>query len=383
MSDADQVRLERIAGKLGVETHGFELGPPLPEDVVADFERRHDVVLPSAYRLFVTELGNGSAGPGPGLSRLASCCGHRRSGHLAQPSPYLPGPRYLGDWEQRYEAPPSQDRIFMPGTLEVASHGCSLVTRLIVTGPARGRLINLDYEGPIGPYVVEDADFLAWCERWLDEAAAGYDVGWFGEGLPLDEPELVAVLDGDPSPARRARAGSSLLSLPMVSDSAWSALVGAVTTDGDAAVRASLWDLLKWRRHKHERRLDDVEPMADDIARHARSCTPPDLDALDVLRRLTLADVLPELASTDLERCRRAAFGLTQLAWATEESPRPEALDDVVGGLLRAADPILRSHGVVAVDRFGLTRLHPVLRELLETETDPWVRYHLGWCLSE
>ena len=55
--------------------------------------------------------------------------------------------------------------MFLPGTLNIASHGCSLVTRLVVTGPARGRLLNLDCEGPAGPYVVEDADFLAWYER--------------------------------------------------------------------------------------------------------------------------------------------------------------------------------------------------------------------------
>ena len=71
-----------------------------------------------------------------------------------------------------------------------------------MTGPARGRLLNLDYEGPVGPDVVEDAGFLAWYERWLDEAVAGYDVGWFGERLPLDEPGLIAAL-----PATRHQSG--------------------------------------------------------------------------------------------------------------------------------------------------------------------------------
>lgn len=89
----------------GVDAHGFKLGTPLSEAMVAEFEKRHEVTLPPAYRLFVTELGNGGAGPGYGLSRLnTSCCTHRRSGHLAQASPYLPGPRYRDDWEQRYEA---------------------------------------------------------------------------------------------------------------------------------------------------------------------------------------------------------------------------------------------------------------------------------------
>ncbi|GAA2404548.1 hypothetical protein GCM10010191_10350 [Actinomadura vinacea] len=390
MFDADHVRLGRIADKLaaaravpvpprafGVEEHRFELGPPLPEAMAAEFEERHEVALPAAYRLFVTELGDGGAGPGYGLCRLStSCCAHRRSGHLAQPSPYLPGPRYPGDWEQRYEDPPGSDRIFLRGTLEIAHHGCSLVTRLIVTGSARGRLLNLDQEGPVGPYVVEDADFLAWYERWLDEAIAGYDIGWFGERLPLDEHALIAVLSNDPSPARRSRAGESLLQLPVLSDSSWSSLVGTMTTDVHATVRAVLWDLLRWQRHQHQRRLNNAEAIADDVAQYARSCTPPDLEALSVLRRLTFTDILPELACHDLERRQRAAYHLIGQPWEFEQA---DLLDDVARRLLDDADPLLRSQGIAVVSRFGLVSLHPRLRELQKSETDPWVQHHLGW----
>jgi hypothetical protein len=232
--------------------------------------------------------------------------------------------------------------------------------------------------------VVEDADFLAWYERWLDEAIAGYDVGWFGERLPLEEPELVAVLTDDPSPARRARAGESLLRLPAISDGAWTALVGSMATDVDPTVRAELWDLLKWRRHKHQRRLDDAEAIADDIARYARSCTPAGLEALGVLGRLTFTDVLPELACHDLERRRCAAYHLVRPSWgAGKEKPRQDLLDDVAGGLLNDPDPLLRSHGIAVVRWFGLSRLHPLLHALRETETDPWVCFNLDWFLSE
>ena len=154
MADADHVRLGRIAEKLatarawparpeafGARQHGFKLGDPLPEAVVADFEERHEVALPAAYRLFVVELGDGGAGPGYHLSQLSEAC-HPGCGpgHLARPSPYLPGPRYPEDWEQRHEEPPGPGRTFLPGTLTIAHHGCTLVTQLVVAGPARGRL---------------------------------------------------------------------------------------------------------------------------------------------------------------------------------------------------------------------------------------------------
>jgi hypothetical protein len=251
-----------------------------------------------------------------------------------------------------------------------------------VTGPARGRLLNLDTDGPTGPYVAEDADFLAWYERWLDEAVAGYDVGWFGERLPLEEPELTAVLAGDPSPERRARAGESLLHLPAVSDSAWTALSDAMTTDVNATVRAMLWKALGWRGRMHQRKLDDADAIADEIARYARSCTPLDLEALSILRRLTVADALPDLAERDLERRRQAAY---RLAWdfGMAKTVSQGLLHEVVDRLLSDADPLLRSHGVAVVRQFRLARLRPRLRELHKTENDPWVQHWLSWCLAE
>jgi hypothetical protein len=72
-----------------------------------------------------------TAGPGYHLSQLSAAwytgC---LPGRLAQPSPYLPGPRYPEDWAQRHEEPPGPDRTFLPGTLTIAHHGCSLVTQL-------------------------------------------------------------------------------------------------------------------------------------------------------------------------------------------------------------------------------------------------------------
>lgn len=362
----------------GVEGHGFKLKAPSPEAVVAEFEERHEVALPPAYRLFVTELGDGGAGPGYGMPRLSdSCDGPCRAGHLARPSPYLPGPRYPFDWEERHEEAPGPGRVFLPGTLTVASHGCSLVTQLVVTGPARGRLVNLDGGGSLGPYVLEDVGFLAWYERWLDEAVAGYDIGWFGERLPLDEPGLIAVLAVDPSPARRARAGESLLKLPQISGSAWTALSVAMTTDPSAAVRATAHDLLRSRQHKHQPRPDDAGAVEDEIAAYARSRTPLDLEALRNLGRLTFADVLAELADHDLERRRRAAYWL---AWIPKTAPQGP-LDDAAARLLSDTDPLARSHGVTAVHWLRLARLYPRVRELRNSETDPWVQHHLNWCL--
>jgi hypothetical protein len=373
--------LPALPTAFGVQQHRFELGAPLPEAAVADFEARHGVLLPEAYRLFVTEVGDGGAGPGYRLDRLGELCDRVcRPGHLAQASPYLPGPRYLGDWAERYEDPPGPDQNFLRGTLAIANHGCSLSTCLIVTGPARGRLFNLDVEGHVGPYVVEDVDFLAWYERWLDEAVAGYDVGWFGERLPLDESALIAALAEDPSPARRVRAGESLLSLPTVSDNAWIALTDAVYTDPDPIVRAELLHVLTRQRRDRQRRPDPDASLADEIAQLARSGPRPAFKALALVQKLTLDDLLPELAGPDLERRRAAAY---HLAWNFPGPARSTVPHDVLDGvaqrLLTDPDPLLRCHGIAVVRWCDLTSLFPALDDLQDAETDPWVREHLNW----
>ncbi|MEU8078949.1 hypothetical protein AB0B31_26350 [Catellatospora citrea] len=258
------------------------------------------------------------------------------------------------------------------------------MSRLIVTGEARGRLINLDDEGPLGPYVVEDVDFLAWYERWLDESMAGYAVGFFGERLPLGEADLIAALAADPSPARRLRAGMSLLQLPAVSDDARTALGRAMADDPDPTLRAELLDHLGWwtldRRHQPEA----FAKAADVVARHARSCAPPGLEALATLRRLTFHDILRELSSQDPERRRSAAYLLGHSFGQVSRDGVPEStLDGVTRRLLDDRDPLLRYHGVAAVGRFELAHLHPLLRELRESEQDPWVLHHIRWQLAD
>ncbi|GAA4926362.1 SMI1/KNR4 family protein [Actinoplanes utahensis] len=355
-------RLERITAKLPA---GLRLNPPLTEAQVAAFEADHGVTLPEEYRLFVTRLGDGD---NDRVLRLADT----DPAGLNRPSPYLPGPRYQGDWEQRHEEPPGPRRTFLPGTLTIAGHGCSLYTHLVVSGPARGRLFNVDVDGPAGPYILEDSGFLAWYERWIDETAAGFDVGWFGENLPLPEPDLLTVLAEDPAAHRRARAGETLLRLPVVSGAVRAAVDRAARSDRDPQVRADLLQVLgRW----------NDEAARIELAAYARSVDPPGLRALSWCDRLGLDDILPELAHPDRERRRVAAY---ELAWNLGglEPVAAEALDPVARRLLRDPDPLLRCHGVALVWRRGLVHLHPLLDEMGTSETEPWVRFEIAWCLS-
>src|SRR5437764_10506 len=56
-------RRDRHRRVFGSGSHQYKLNPPLAVSVIEAFEKRYDVSLPGDYRSFITEIGNGGAGP--------------------------------------------------------------------------------------------------------------------------------------------------------------------------------------------------------------------------------------------------------------------------------------------------------------------------------
>ncbi|MEH0936058.1 SMI1/KNR4 family protein [Micromonospora psammae] len=185
-------RLTRVAAKLeaaasmpgdpvmfGAAAHRFRIGPPLPEDAVVAFEERHGVRLPADYRGFITMVGHGGpgrfggAGPFYGLHSLEDwdmgLRGMPDTTTLARPFPAEPG-RVYEDWLAEV-APGDEDEPYS-GTLALSDQGCGYLSLLVVSGPARGRVID-NCESKAGPIFTGDQDFLSWYERWLDAVRAG------------------------------------------------------------------------------------------------------------------------------------------------------------------------------------------------------------------
>ncbi len=54
----------------GSQVHKYEFAPVVLSSVINDFEYRHNIRLPKAYREFLTQVGNGGAGPDNGLFPL-------------------------------------------------------------------------------------------------------------------------------------------------------------------------------------------------------------------------------------------------------------------------------------------------------------------------
>jgi HEAT repeat protein len=256
VSDAD-ARIVRILDKLarvrqdkktcfGANEHKFVLNPPLPERAVAQFEAEHGVRLPVAYRSFLTEVGNGGAGPYYGIFPLSKwgdfaswVADDVPPDWLARPCRLVPAdsswgtvaPTDVSDrlgWLDR--AGVSRDLIHEAyfGTLALGSQGCTHQMLLVVTGSWPGRIVYVDADHQ-PPYFVDSPDFLGWYERWLDELLGDYEMSWFGIGMTGTENDFRRVLaDPTATAARRIHAADGVLRLPRVDPSTTPYLLGGL-----------------------------------------------------------------------------------------------------------------------------------------------------------
>lgn len=244
----------------GASAHDYQLGPPLDEDSVRAFEVEHGVTLPDAFRAFLTRVGHGGPGPYGGAGPYYGLYGlegwedfvswiadETPADWLRRPSPLRPGSNELPETDidevPDEDWPPEELLGMYAGVMTVGTRGCTYVTGLIITGESRGRVVYLDADHYEPPYVVRDADFLDWYERWLDELLAGYQSSWFGYGPAGGEEQLLQIIQEHEDSELVAEAIGNLHKLPQLSDDVWD-VVAARIADDSSSVRVRVIRLL-------------------------------------------------------------------------------------------------------------------------------------------
>ncbi len=199
----ERLRLSPHPGRVfGADLHHFHLYPVLTDDRVADFEDRYRFRLPHEYRRFLTEVGNGGAGPFYGLFPLGMVdkgVGHapweRADWLVGDPAATFP---HADRWDSEFD--PSVEDVseeewaiaeaanwspaLVGGAVPICHAGCSLRYWIVVTGPLAGDIwydARVDWGG-FSPVRVDGRrlSFLPWYRRWLEEAARVAE----GSGIP-------------------------------------------------------------------------------------------------------------------------------------------------------------------------------------------------------
>jgi hypothetical protein len=187
----------------GASAHRYYMGPVLSEKVVSTFEAAHQISLPADYRLFLTSVGNGGAGPYYGLSLLADTTSGARPG---EPLPWTKAvfvcdPSHVGltaaDIDPQ-KSDGSELTMPLPGSLFLTHEGCGYYQFLVVNGPAYGTIWS-DWRPADCGLVPSGLTFVLWYRRWLERCLAriareGF-VDQLAHGMP--QADVIQLLGND------------------------------------------------------------------------------------------------------------------------------------------------------------------------------------------
>jgi hypothetical protein len=171
------------------DTHKYLMNVPATEEEVSAFEKKHSIQLPDCFRAFLLVIGNGGpghrgsgAGPGCGIYPLGYGVAEEnflQNNCLLDPemttdqwellTEFEHGDTNISDEQYRQEA----GKLF-GGVLPLGTQGCTYIHALVLNGPHKGRVVNLDYNYMMLPiFTPNTTNFLDYYEQWLDRVIDG------------------------------------------------------------------------------------------------------------------------------------------------------------------------------------------------------------------
>lgn len=169
----------------GAEKHKHQLNPPVPASSLVEFEKEFGVALPDDFAAFLTQLGDGGAGPYYGLyplkkivaqlRRSQQYCRDRnlRPPDLVRRFPFTRDDALSVVGKAKSDLVVPEDDVALEGevdgAIEICEYGCGGFFWLVVSGEQRGNVWSTD--GCAWWPAAEDTsrmDFLWWYESELD-----------------------------------------------------------------------------------------------------------------------------------------------------------------------------------------------------------------------
>lgn len=185
--------------QFGSSRHKYKLNPVISAESVLKAERKYNFKLPEDYFWFITNVGNGGAGPYYGLKSFS--LDKEKYLKLLGKETMLSPMRSKEEYDQficKYEECEEDEydelnEELWQGLLYLGTQGCTMNIHLILSGEYRGKIIYGDYDR-YRPFFPSTNNFLEWYENWLLETSKGYDMTWYGSKLLGDEESLISKI---------------------------------------------------------------------------------------------------------------------------------------------------------------------------------------------
>lgn len=178
----------------GASKHRYKLNPPISVPFVKSIEEKYGFTLPEDYFRFITEVGDGGAGPDYGIQSFTELLtegvdsyskSYWEEYRQSQAIPFVPRPMVIDELEdfaiatkEAFERNPDNYFVYekedeeaccdTDGFFTLGTHGCQWDFGLIITGEKRGQVFDYDNEGGYG--FVADS-FREFYQNWLEEIA--------------------------------------------------------------------------------------------------------------------------------------------------------------------------------------------------------------------
>ena len=175
----------------GASKHKYSLNPPIRESFVRGIEEKYGFKLPEDYFRFITEIGDGGAGPDYGIDSFVEFL---KQGKDSTVEKYRELYRYSlakdftprqmradeveeyaiatreayernPNWYIVFEQPDDDDLCDTNGFFVLGTHGCQWDFGIIISGEKRGKIFDTDNEGAYG-FVANSFD--AFYQNWLN-----------------------------------------------------------------------------------------------------------------------------------------------------------------------------------------------------------------------
>lgn len=175
----------------GASSHKYELNPVVSLEDVRKFEKNNGITLPEEYVFFITQVGNGGAGPHYGITPLNI---NSIDKNLSL-TPFARIDMTEKEWndylDDDYDDDYDDTNNFEHGVLEVGYQGCTFVTWLVITGNDKGNIVYADLNMDTNkPYFVH-MGFLEWFEGWFEEMLKGYSIYNYGYVYNGSQKEII------------------------------------------------------------------------------------------------------------------------------------------------------------------------------------------------
>lgn len=178
----------------GVQGHCYELMPPIAESKLVRLEEKFNLTLPDDYRSFITNIGNGGAGPSYGLYSIEGAIkgdsspsyGYRGRDRRKLASKLFIRPDEMDedDWSDDEE-----------GVLILCQHGCANDDFLVLNGKEKGTVWSyIEWVGHMLPKLKDRPDFMFINDLPQDERTEA-EKRWIDQVLSAPKEQVMTFSD--------------------------------------------------------------------------------------------------------------------------------------------------------------------------------------------